>query len=54
MDDLLPGSYLNRPEQRVRLREEREVWGPRPGLLGLAEKGRAEDLELLGVSLNRS
>jgi hypothetical protein len=50
MDDLLPGSYLYQPDQRTRLREEREVWGPRPGLLGLAERGRAEDLELLGVS----
>lgn len=31
------------------MREEREAWGPRPGLVGLDERGRDNDLDMLGV-----
>jgi hypothetical protein len=50
LEALLPGSYIHQPDERRRLREEREVWGPRPGLMGLPERGVEGDLELLGVS----
>jgi hypothetical protein len=50
LEDLLPSSYLNyRPEEKRKMREEREAWGPRPGLLGLDERGRDNDLDLLGI-----
>lgn len=50
LEDLLPSSYLNyRPEEKRKMREEREAWGPRPGLLGLNERGRDNDLDLLGI-----
>ncbi|CDZ97108.1 Sds3-like [Phaffia rhodozyma] len=50
LEDLLPGSFFHhRPEERRRIREEREAIGPRPGLLGLDERSRDVDLQLLGI-----